>query len=141
LEEAAAENLAKLAADGELELQLSLSAENEEGTVPHSEVAGFLEVVLYGPKSRADNVGAFVGRCGHYLQDPANCARNVPYLNPQRLASVDGHLPMTFDLQKIQDYSVDNFTKVTSDLLCNFETTNEIALTHTPCALRTQLRM
>ncbi|KAF2788974.1 hypothetical protein K505DRAFT_366008 [Melanomma pulvis-pyrius CBS 109.77] len=138
LDEAAAETLAKLAADGELELQLSLSVDNEPSTTPHSEIAGFLEVILYGPKSRTDNVGAFTGQCGHYLQDPANCARNVPYLNPQRLASVDGHLPMTFDLQQHQVYSVDNFTRVASDLLSNFETTNEIAPANTPCALRTQ---
>ncbi|ORY00157.1 SNF2 family N-terminal domain-domain-containing protein [Clohesyomyces aquaticus] len=141
LDDAAGETLAELNADSEIELQLSLSKETASSKSSNKRAFWSLEVILYGPKSRADNVGDFVADSGHYLQDPTGCNRNAPYFNPQRLASLDENLPMTFDLQQGQSYCVNEFARVAKDLLAGFETSNDIAQTATPSALRTQLRL
>lgn len=138
LESRAAEALFILGADGQLELQLSYSAISEPCKGQSRKLAGSLNVILYGPKDLADDVGDFVGKCGYYLQDPSGCDRDVPYCNPQCLSSLDGDLPMTFDLH--QHYHVDNFTRATNDIFSGFETTEVLAQTRTPSALRTQLR-
>ena len=98
-----------------------------------------MEVILYGPKARADDVGAFMEACGYYLQEPSGCDRNVPYYNPQCLASLEGDLPMTFDVQGRLSYGVDDFTRETDPLLTNFETTEEFEETPTPEVLCTPL--
>ena len=139
LEDCASEVMAKLAADGEIELQLDYTTEESEKS-RRKTAAYFLQVILYGPKRLADDVGDFIAKCGYYLQDPLGCARNVPYLNPQRLSSLDGCLPMTFDLQQERHYRIEEFTRSADDILANFETTEVFEKAKTPCALRTNLQ-
>ena len=140
LEDHASEVLAKLAADGQIELQLDYTTE-ESGKAQRKKAVCFFQVILYGPERLADDVGDFIIKCGYYLQDPSGCARNVPYLNPQRLSSLDGCFPMTFDLQQEQHYRIDEFTRAADDILTNFKTTEVLAQAETPCALRTELQM
>ncbi|KAF2178931.1 hypothetical protein K469DRAFT_597911 [Zopfia rhizophila CBS 207.26] len=140
LEDHASEVLAKLAADGQIELQLDYTTE-ESGKARRKTAVYFLRVILYGPETLADDVGDFTTKCGYYLQDPSGCARNVPYLNPQRLSSLDGCLPMTFDLHQEQHHRIDKFTRAADDILANFETTEVLVQAETPCALRTKLQV
>lgn len=57
-----------------------------------------LFVVLYGPSTLFDAVGAFAAKCHLYLQHPRHCNRNVAYRNPHCLSPEDGRIVKTFDL-------------------------------------------
>lgn len=139
LDSHAAELLSKITADQQFELQYSYRLKSEIDKGQQGSIVGRLDVILYGPKGRADDIGDFLGRSGYYLQDPSGCYRNVPYLNPQCLSSLNGHLKMTFDLCDEQEYHVDEFSRENVDLLADFETTENLAETPTPSALRTEL--
>lgn len=140
LEDHNSEVLAKLAADGDIDLQLEYMAE-ESGKPRRKKQACVLRVILYGPENISDDVGEFLTRCGHYLQDPFGCNRNVPYLNPQRLSSLEGHLPMTYELQQEHNNEFDSFEGVIDDVLAHFETTEVLAPSDTPSSLRTKLHV
>ena len=136
----ASEVLAKLSADDQIELQLDYTTE-ESGKTQRKTTVCSLQAILYGPGRLADDVGDFITKCGYFLQDPLGCAKNVPYLNPQRLSSLDGCLPMTFELHQEQHLRVDEFTRAANDILANFETTEVLAQTETPSVLRTKLQV
>jgi len=140
LDDYAVQVLATLAGDGDIELQLRCLIGGEARRTQSKKAVGSLEVILYGPRSRAGHVGDFVGKCRYYLQDPSGCTRNVIYFNPQRLASLDGYLPMTFDLEQHQPYAMDNL-HAANDILANFETTDALGQAETPRALRTELQV
>ncbi|KAF2728990.1 hypothetical protein EJ04DRAFT_83930 [Polyplosphaeria fusca] len=140
LEDHASQVLPKLAADGQIELQLGYTTE-DAGKARRKTAVYFLQVILYGPDNLANDVGDFITKCGYYLQDPLGCARNVPYLNPQRLSSLDECLPMTFDLQREQHPCISEYTRAADDILTNFETTEVLPQAKTPCALRTKLQV
>ncbi|PSN61328.1 hypothetical protein BS50DRAFT_504751 [Corynespora cassiicola Philippines] len=137
------EALSTLQADGELHLQLTYSTTPltpENSTKPPRGTVGFLSTILYGPRGRLYDVGYFTAQCGHYLEDPLGCDRNVPYLNPQCLSSIYEEPPMTFDLINLGQHQVDDFMPKPCDLLAGFETTDELGESHTPNALCTQLK-
>lgn len=136
--------LSGLAADDELVLQLSLSsapiAPLTETKLPKN-ASHFLGVIIYGPRRRFSDVGEFVTQAGCYLDDPIDCDRNVPYMNPQCLFSLHEPLPMTFDLLQPQQAYMDDCTRVSLDFLSGFETTDELDLSASPTALCTELKM
>ncbi|KAL9065695.1 MAG: hypothetical protein Q9157_007390 [Trypethelium eluteriae] len=136
----AAEALSKLETDGQIGLQLCYSISTETRLNRRGKASGLLEVILYGPKGRADDVGDFVAKCGHYLQEPLGCDRNVPYCNPHCLSSLDGSLPMTFHLREEQPPVLQKLIRQTKDVLAHFETSEALKETDTPSTLRTQLQ-
>ncbi|KAF2833695.1 hypothetical protein CC86DRAFT_461991 [Ophiobolus disseminans] len=139
----AGEILRILAADGELILQLALSAfpiAAEPDTKLSQRATRFLGIIIYGPRHRFSDVGDFVTKCGHFLEDPIGCNRNAPYMNPQCLFSLHESPPMTYDLQHMQQQSVDTFTRTSADILAVFETTDSIKESDNPTALRTCLK-
>jgi hypothetical protein len=145
LDNYAGEVLAKLAADGELLLQLTFSASPtavELDTKPPKGTIGFLAIIIYGPKRRFGDVGHFMTECNYYLDDPSSCERNVSYMNPQCLFTSYEQPPMTFDLPQVehQHHTVDDFSQTPSDILAAFETTDRLAEAATPTALRTALQ-
>ena len=132
-----------LAADGELALQLGLSAcpiAAEPVTKPSRVATHYLRIVIYGPRHRLGDVGYFVTQCSLYLEDPVGCDRNVPYMNPQCLFSFHEHLTMTFDLPQLLRQTFGGFTRTSSDILSEFETTDSIEESSDPKALRTSLQ-
>lgn len=137
------EILRTLAADGELTLQLALSAfpiAAGPDTKPSQKATHFLGIIIYGPRHRFNDVGDFVTGCGCFLEDPVGCDRNVPYMNPQCLFSLHESPPMTFDLRHIQQQSMTDFTRTSADILAGFETTAHIHESADPAALRTTLK-
>ena len=58
-----------------------------------------VSVILYGPGTLFEAVGAFAAKCRLYLQHPRHCDRNVPYRNPHCLSPEGGRGISTFDLQ------------------------------------------
>lgn len=137
--------LTRLVADDELMLQLSATGTptapaSSTGKRPQKKTSVFLGVILYGPKRRFGNVGEFMTQAGCYLDDPVNCDRNVPYMNPQCLFSLHERLPMTFEISPPQQVHIDNFTRVSLDVLSGFETTDEFELSVGPPVLRTALK-
>ena len=57
-----------------------------------------VSVILYGPSTLFEAVGAFAAKCHLYLQHPRHCDRNVPYRNPHCLSPEDGRIDSTFNL-------------------------------------------
>ena len=57
-----------------------------------------VSVILYGPSTLFEAVGAFAAKCHLFLQHPRHCDRNVPYRNPHCLSPEDGRIISTFDL-------------------------------------------
>ncbi|CAN9168562.1 unnamed protein product [Alternaria alternata] len=135
--------LGTLVADSELILQLvTLSTP----VAPTTEKKTFknalsLGVIIYGPRYLFSHIGDFMTRAGCYLDDPIGCDRNVPYMNPQYLCSLQEEPSMTFELSQLQHTSVENFSRASLDVLSGFETTDDFDLSDTPTALRTKLKM
>lgn len=100
---------------------------------------GLLSVIIYGPKSLADDLGNFLDACGICLQDPVGCDRNVPYLNPHRLSSMDENLPLTFQLAEAALQYIDAPVSPPSNLLAGLETTEALPMVETPHGLKTVL--
>ncbi|KAH7371973.1 SNF2 family N-terminal domain-containing protein [Pyrenochaeta sp. MPI-SDFR-AT-0127] len=143
LDDYVCEVLSRLTADDELILQLTFSASppaTESDTKRSQGNLGSLSIIMYGPKRRSGDVGYFMAQCGYYLDDPTSCDRNVPYMNPQCLFSLQEHLPMTFDLPQMQLKNVDDFAPSPSDILAGFETTDRLPIADTPTAIRTVLQ-
>ncbi|KAF2728957.1 hypothetical protein EJ04DRAFT_84209 [Polyplosphaeria fusca] len=136
--------LSKLQADGELHLQLTFTSTPVtpvQGSKSPSGTVGFLSIIFYGPRRRLDDVGYFATQCGYYLEDPIDCDRNVPYMNPQCLSTIYKEPQMTFDMAgPEQQHRVEDFSQTPYDLLAGFETTGKLAEAPTPSALRTQLK-
>jgi hypothetical protein len=143
LDNYAGEVLSKITADGELALQLTISA---SPVVAESDIktpkgaVGFARIILYGPRNRFSDVGDFMTKCGYYLEDPCGCDRNVPYMNPQCLFSVHEQPPMTFDVPPLQQNNLDDFIPTPCDILAEFETTDRIEEAAIPTALCTTLK-
>ncbi|CAN9080694.1 unnamed protein product [Alternaria alternata] len=135
--------LGTLVADSELILQLvTLSTP----VAPTTEKKTFknalsLGVIIYGPRYLFSHIGDFMTRAGCYLDDPIGCDRNVPYMNPQYLCSLQEEPSMTFELSQLQHTSVENFSRASLDVLSGFETTDDFDLSDTPTALRTKLKI
>ncbi len=137
------EVLSRLTADEELTLQLftvDTPIVVENGNQRAKVTVAFLQAILYGPRRCYDDVGAFITQCGYYLEDPVACDRNVPYMNPQCLFSLQGRPPMTFELPKMPQDSVDELSRTSCDILAGFETTAWLDEAVTPTALRTILK-
>lgn len=135
--------LFRLITDDELELQLALSPSPVITIADKKACKGntqFLGIILYGPRRRFGDVGNFVNQSGCYPDDPVGCDRNVPYMNPQCLFSLQERPPMTFELSQPQQHSVEDFARTSLDILADFETTNSLELSASPTALRTNLQ-
>ncbi|KAH7408180.1 SNF2 family N-terminal domain-containing protein [Phaeosphaeria sp. MPI-PUGE-AT-0046c] len=144
LDDYGGELLMRLRTDDELKIQLLLSsapiALSTERKPPKS-VLQCLGIVIYGPRRRFSDVGDFVSQAGCYLDDPVNCDRNVPYMNPQCLFSLHEQPQMTFELFQSQQPHIADFTQASLDILSGFETSHDLDLSATPTALRTELQM
>jgi hypothetical protein len=137
------EILSRLAADDELQLQLTLYTSRigaESGARPVTASSRFLEITIYGPRSRLSDVGDFVTRCCCYLDDPYECDRNVPYMNPQCLFTIHERPQMTYDLCRHQHQALTDFAQSSSDVLKDFETTDRFEEAADPAALLTTLQ-
>lgn len=100
---------------------------------------GRLSTILYGPKGLADDMGNFLDACCIFLQDPVGCDRNVPYLNPHRLSSMDEILPLTFQLADSALQYIDEPMCPLSSLLSGLETSEALPMAETPRGLKTAL--
>lgn len=141
-DEHTSEVLKRLFADPELVSQLTLRQDalvSDNHTKPNRRLAGYLSIIVYGPRSYLASVGDFMTKCGRYLEDPVGCDRNVPYLNPQCLFSIHENPPMTFDLSHTVDVEAEDTTRY-SDILAGFETSDSFFETPTPDLLRTGLK-
>lgn len=132
------DTLEKLALEG-IEFQFSVAP--NEGNTAQRKRSRSLEVIFYGPKHVADVFGSFMEECDYCLQDPSDCDRNVPYLNPHRLSSQFGNLPMTYDIQHSRRGKIETWNKASVDALANFQTSERLALAETPSALATKLNL
>ncbi|OAL43119.1 hypothetical protein IQ07DRAFT_593302 [Pyrenochaeta sp. DS3sAY3a] len=135
--------LTTLANDGEIILQLALSKSPIAAEVMKKsfrEATWFLGIIVYGPKRVLEEVGDFMNKCDCFLEDPVNCDRNVPYLNPQLLSSIYEDPPMTFDLPQLQQPNVQDFSRASTDILAGFETIDSIEEAANPTSLRTTLK-
>ena len=135
----AMEALSKIAIDGQIELQLSYVKPQESHEKHRRRDANYLDIILYGPKIRADDLGEFVAKCGYYLQEPSGCNRNVPYCNPQCLSSLYDNPRLTFDLHNEKHHQAKDFAGDIKDFMNSFETTELVIEEQTPCALATPL--
>ena len=135
--------LQRLVADDELVLQLTLSsnpfAPTTESDLGKSK-SKYLWVTLYGPRRRFSDVGDFLTKANCYLDDPIECDRNVPYMNPQCLFSLYERPPMTFDLLQLQQSQNDSFSRAALESVSGFETSDGFELAADPTALRTELK-
>lgn len=58
-----------------------------------------LALIIYGPRSMFEDIGAFFQDINMYLQDPKGCDIDVMYCNPHRLSSLNVEdCPMTSQL-------------------------------------------
>ncbi|OAL07654.1 hypothetical protein IQ06DRAFT_13635 [Phaeosphaeriaceae sp. SRC1lsM3a] len=144
LDDYGGELLMRLVADDELILQLLLSPSpvgpSTEKKLPKT-ASKYLGVIIYGPRRRISDVGEFVTKAGVYLDDPVKCDRNVPYMNPQCLFSLHERLPMTFELLQPQESQISDFSRASLDVLSGFESADDVDLSESPVALRTELKM
>lgn len=137
------EVLCRLTADDEFRLQLTLSETQlafESSTRPKGTV-GFLGIIIYGPKGLSSDLSRFIAKCGYYLDDPIDCDRNVPYMNPHSLVSFYDEPSMTFDLPQARQQSPDDLMRTPLDILAGFETTGSLPESVTPSALCTDLKV
>ncbi|KAJ6200143.1 SNF2 family N-terminal domain-containing protein [Bipolaris maydis] len=145
LDDFAGELLLRLVDDDDLILQFLLSstpiASATERKSANKNSSKYLGVILYGPRCRLGDVGDFMTQAGCYLDDPVGCDRNVPYMNPQCLFSLHEQPPMTFDLLQPRQLYIDNYSRASLDVLSGFETTDDLELSATPTALRTELKL
>jgi hypothetical protein len=132
--------LGKLA-DECIEFQFAYVVRRDSSASQRRRNVGFLDMILYGPKCMADAVGLFMEDCGYCLQDPYDCDRNVPYINPHRLSSQFDDPPMTHAMQQPTKEIVETFTRVAIDALANFQTSEQFEEAMTPSALVTELKL
>jgi hypothetical protein len=45
-----------------------------------------MNAIIYGPREFSEGVGDFLAKSKMFLQDPLECDRDVPYLNPHLLS-------------------------------------------------------
>lgn len=133
------EVLKTLAQEG-IEFQFSYAVPSD-GTAAKTRNKGSLEIILYGPKNMADPVGMLMEECGYCLQDPYNCDRNVPYINPHRLSSMFYDPPMTQSIQEPRKVAVERFTSAALGALANYQTAERLEIASTPSALSTELQL
>jgi len=134
------ETLGKLA-DECIEFQFAYVVRRDGNATQRRRNVGLLDMILYGPKRMADAVGRFMEDCGYCLQDPYDCDRNVPYINPHRLSSLFNDPPMTHAMQQPRQEVVETPTNAAIDALANFETSEQFEVTMTPSALITELQL
>ena len=98
-----------------------------------------VSVILYGPMNEALGVGDWLGQCDLFLQCPRDCARDVPYKNPQCLSFDDAKITLTSDLVDDSwaepDMDEDLFNHLTE--LDNHDTLEEAGQ---PALIKTPLR-
>ncbi|RMZ72475.1 global transactivator [Pyrenophora seminiperda CCB06] len=142
LDEFGGELLLRLVADDEFTFQFLLSSTpyKPETKKPTKKTSQFLWAIVYGPRRRFDDIGHFMTKARCWFYDPVGCDRNVPYMNPHYLSSIRGPLEWTSDLRPLQPHS-DDFARASLDVLSGFETTDDLELSATPTALRTELKM
>ncbi|USP82246.1 hypothetical protein yc1106_09520 [Curvularia clavata] len=144
LDDYGAKLLQALVSDDELVLQLMLSPTALTPTTERKQPRDgtkFLGVIIYGPRRRLGDVAEFMAEASCYLDDPVDCDRNVPYMNPQCLFSLHEQPPMTLELSQPQRTHMDDFSRPSLDFLSGFETADDIKLSGNPTALRTELKL
>lgn len=101
-----------------------------------------LYVVLYGLPSLFEAVGHFTATCNLFLQHPRHCNPNVPYRNPHCLSPETTDTVYTHDINgKLHDDSEAPIQDYQNpiDLFADSADQEDLAVTHSPRALRTEL--
>jgi hypothetical protein len=94
--------------------------------------------IIYGPVDLCEQVGNYLSQCKMFLQDPIQCERDVPYLNPHLLAespdvvmtSAFAVRPSSVEVETL-DAPQDFFSQLSDD--------HHLQLTKTPNAICTPL--
>lgn len=99
-------------------------------------------VILYGPSTLFEAVGAFAAKCHLYLQHPRHCDRNVPYRNPHCLSPEGGREVSTFDLHATLGAFSDSCQDISEnpiDLFADAAEQDGLSEAHAPQNLSTEL--
>jgi hypothetical protein len=141
LEQRSADILQALLDDGAIHLQILLAPRLGSDSTGRSDVKGntlssAVWVNVYGPADLSNDIGDFFQSCDLYLQDPVECDRNVPYINPHCMATEE-EPPMTFDLQLSSGQTSSKIME--PDFLDTLVTPLRLPELDTPQGLRTEL--
>lgn len=110
--------------------------------VPKTRIVIGLYAVLYGPPSLFEAVGQFTSTCNLFLQHPRHCNRNVPYRNPHCLSPETTETVYTHNIcGKLHNESEAAIQEYQNpiDLFADSAEQEDLAVTHSPHALRTEL--
>ncbi|EXJ84685.1 hypothetical protein A1O3_05355 [Capronia epimyces CBS 606.96] len=150
LEERTAEILATLAAQSRITFQMyGYATKRRANTKPakgtksgQNDLQYLLNTIIYGPREFGQGVGDYLVKCKMFLQDPLQCDRDVPYLNPHLLSRSEEvvmtsslKVPASESLATQEVVAVD----VTSDLFSQNCDDSHLQLTDPPDLLRTGL--
>ena len=141
LEPRDAQILHTLSSDGQIDLELAISAcvGTSRKHSPHGLANVSLDIIIYGPKNLSDELGDFFQVCNEYLQDPVGCSRNVRYCNPHRFSSLDEEAPLTFDFQTASSQAQLDDVPDENDLLESLNAPTDLPKMGTPLLLETPL--
>jgi hypothetical protein len=116
------------------------AAQGKKGSrkVGVNELQYVMNTILYGPEDLCDAVGAYLTKCGVYLQDPLDCDRDVQYLNPQVLSRVN-EVVKTSSLMTLNETPEEEKIVSSEDLFFELSSDDNLPLTEAPDAIGTQL--
>ncbi|KAK5558978.1 hypothetical protein LTR46_003167 [Exophiala xenobiotica] len=94
LKERTAEILAALAAQSRITLQIIGHVTKQRAKIKlakgfrsgQNDLQYNMNAIIYGPREFSEGVGDFLAKSKMFLQDPLECDRDVPYLNPHLLS-------------------------------------------------------
>ena len=100
-----------------------------------------LSITMFGPLELFEEIGSFFQEHEVYLQDPAQCDRDVRYCNPHRLSSADLNACIwTSELGKEVAHLVElTSTMSTPELLDTLTSVEDLPEAAQPSAIRTVL--
>ncbi|KAI3317051.1 hypothetical protein HD806DRAFT_516155 [Xylariaceae sp. AK1471] len=98
-----------------------------------------LAVNIYGPSSNADCVGTFLQKCNLYIQRPEACSRNVIYLNPHCIPTLDDTPLMTSVFDLSVDHQVQNKSPEAGDFWTELGNDEPFAEEAQPALMKTML--
>ena len=103
-----------------------------------NELQYVLNAIIYGSKDLCHEVGAYLTKCGVYLQEPLDCDRDVQYLNPQVLSRIQG-LVKTSSLMSLSETPEEEKTVSSENLFFELSSDDHLSLTEAPDAIGTSL--
>ena len=97
-----------------------------------------LSVIIYGRGQDSDKVGDYLQACRFYLQDPEHWDRDVLYVNPHCLSSLEGGIRLTSSMR--MPASTEENIHDPRDIFDSLSGVTDLEETETPTIMKTPLK-